>query len=327
MLRRIRVVTKLQWPSFKNVAKTVRHNLSSYCECTIHDANTVKPGGNIIFIGTADTLTIHSIRRLVPESNVLFYAATEGLSRLDETDLETARYLRIVAVSNFAKEMMEKSGLAVAGVIHHGIDMRDLSTDAQFYRTLKKKLRDRKVILTVSANHLRKGLDHLLSAHKIVEEQTSDAFLVLHSQRRGYCDLVSQGKQLGLNRIWFTNKFGRMSQRKLNALYKLCTLYVQPSLSEGFGLPILEAFRFNKPPIAVNAPPFDEIITHGRTGILFPLKEVTWSPSESIDFRMNEYAAHDMAKAIVMLLENQEQVAEISRRIATENSNWEAKRF
>lgn len=276
-------------------------------------------------MGTADRATLQSVKPLIPGSQVVFYATTEGLSRLDETGLRAAKDLTVVAVSNFARSMLEQAGLSVAGVVHHGIDMNDRIVDFQYYRKLRKKFGNRKIILTVSANHLRKGLDRLLNAYRIVDEQAANVFLILHSQPDGYYDLADQVERLRISTLWLTNKFGRVSQRKLNALYKLCTVLVQPSLSEGFGLPILEAFRFNKPAIAVRAPPFDEIITHKETGILVPLKKATWSRSESIDFKLNEYAEGDLAEAILRTIQDRELILKLQRQISVKKSSWDAK--
>ena len=90
-------------------------------------------------------------------------------------------------------------------------------------------------------------------------------------------------------------------------MYKACNVYVQPSYSEGFGLPILEAFRFNKPVIAVNAPPFNEIITHNSTGIMIPAEGVSWQGfKRNIDFKLNTYSADKLAHAILSLLRDRE---------------------
>lgn len=45
------------------------------------------------------------------------------------------------------------------------------------------------------------------------------------------------------------------------ALYRSSDLYVHPSLSDGFGLPLIEALACGTPVIVPNAGPWNEIIT------------------------------------------------------------------
>ena len=60
---------------------------------------------------------------------------------------------------------------------------------------------------------------------------------------------------------------GRISDEDLLKLYNLCTLFVFPSLHEGFGLPVLEAMSCGAPVIASNITSPPEII--GREDALF----------------------------------------------------------
>jgi len=170
-----------------------------------------------------------------------------------------------------------------------------------------------------SANHARKGLDKLLQAYKAVEEQTEDSFLIIHSQPNGYYSLEKHAKKLKIERLWLTKLFGRITTVEVNALYKACTVYVQPSFSEGFGLPILEAFRFDKPAIAVNAPPFNEVIKHTETGILVPPDAIRWFNFKNlIDFKMHTYRTEDLAHTIVQCVTDRKLLASMESKIGTD---------
>ena len=324
----VKIVTKLEWPSFRNVATTVRNALKPQCLSRCYDWSTVIPGGRIIFIGTVDKPTLRIAERLVPYSDIVFYGTTEGISHIDPKTLHAAKPMKIVAVSNFVKQMLEAIGLSVAGVLHHGIAMNDTATDALFYRKLTTEWRNREIILAISANHPRKGLDRLLEAYSIVENEMPTAALILHSEANGYSNLRKQAEKLNLKRVWLTEKFGLVGQPRLNALYKACNVYVQPSYSEGFGLPILEAFRFNKPVIAVNAPPFNEIITHNSTGIMIPAEGVSWQGfKRNIDFKLNTYSADKLAHAILSLLRDRKLTSRMMMSIETEKWRWDANRL
>jgi glycosyltransferase involved in cell wall biosynthesis len=325
---RVKIVTKMDWPSFRNVAMQVRKALSSYCSCTIYDRTNVEPGGNILFIGTVFHQTLNFLNKFLGQSDIVFYGTTEGHSFVDEASLEVAKQIKIVAVSNFVKQMLEEIGIPVAGVVHHGLDMDDRRVDTQFYKVLKKKLRNKKIIFTASANHSRKGLDNLLYGYHLVEQEIKNTYLILHSEPTGYYNISKMAEDLKFKHLWLTNLFGKLSPSQLNAFYKLCSVYVQPSYSEGFGLPILEAFRFNKPVIAVDAPPFNEVIEHGKSGILVPLSKITWSNfANLVLFKMHMYRAEDLAQAILELMTNQQQITKMQENIQKEKHNWSVKKL
>lgn len=320
---RLKIVAKLDWPSFRNVAAMIGKALKAHCSCTIHDCAEVKPGGNILFIGTVFHRPLNFLSKFLRQGRVVFYGTTEGHSFVDEASLEVARQIKIVAVSNFVKQMLEEIGVPVAGVVHHGLDMDNRRVDTQFYKALKKRLENKKIVFTASANHSRKGLDNLLYGYHLVEQEIRNAYLILHSEPVGYYDVSKMARNLKLEHLWPTNLYGKLSPSKLSALYKLCSVYVQPSYSEGFGLPVLEAFRFGKPVIAVDAPPFNEVIRQGENGILVPLSKIAWfNFANRVLFRMHMYRAEDLAHAILELVTNEKHMAKMRGNIEKEKHNW-----
>jgi len=320
---RVKIVTKMDWPAFANVAFQMKKALSNYCSCTIHDRTNMKPGGNILFIGTVFHRTLNFLSPFLGRSQVVFYGTTEGHSFIDEGSLKIAEQIKIIAVSNFVKQMLGEIGISVADVVHLGLDMGSRKVNTRFYRVLRRKLGNKNIILTVSANHSRKGLDNLLRAYALVEQEIKNAYLILHSEPAGYYNLSKIAKNLKLKRFWLTNLFGKLSSSELNALYKLCGIYVQPSYSEGFGLTTLEAFRFDKPAIAVDAPPFNEIVRQKENGLLVPVRKTTWlNFADLVLFKMHVYRAQDLASAILELISNPDEVTRMQESIRKEKCNW-----
>jgi glycosyltransferase involved in cell wall biosynthesis len=320
---RIKIVTKKDWPSFRNVAVQLSKALSNLCNCTIYDQTKVKRGGKILFIGAVFHQTLNFLSDFLERSQIVFYGTTEGHGFMDESSLRIAKLIKIVAVSSFVKQMLEERGIPVAGVVHHGLDMDNRGVDAQFYKVLKKKFENKKIIFTASANHSRKGLDNLLHGYQLVEKEIEDTYLILHSEPVGYYNISKIARNLKLKRFWLTNFYGKLSQSKLNTFYKLCSVYVQPSYSEGFGLPILEAFRFGKPVIAVDAPPFNEVVRQKKTGILVPLSKIVWfNFANQVLFKMHMYRAEDLAQGILELITNQKHMAKMKENIQKEKHNW-----
>jgi glycosyltransferase involved in cell wall biosynthesis len=302
--------------------------LSNYCNCAIYDRTNIKPGGNILFIGTVFHPTLNLVSRLLGRSQLVFYGTTEGHSYVDEANLRIAKQIKIIAVSNFVRQMLGEIGISVTDVVHHGLDMGNRKVDTQFYKVLRRKLRNKKIIFTVAANHSRKGLDNLLRAYDLVEQEVKNACLILHSESAGYYNLSKIAKNLKLKRFWMTNLFGKLSSSRLNALYKLCNVYVQPSYSEGFGLTTLEAFRFDKPVIAVDAPPFNEVVRQKENGILVPVRKTTWlNFADLVLFKMHMYQAQDLASAILELTSNPDEVTRMQESIRKEKCNWSIHRL
>jgi len=325
---RLKIVTKLDWPAFANIAMQIKKALSNHCNCTILDRTSVKPGGDILFVGTVFRQTLNFLTPFIGRSQVVFYGTTEGHSFVDEASLKVAEQINIVAVSNFVKQMLKEIGISAIDVVHHGIDMANRRVDAQFYQGLRRKLRNKKIVLAVSANHSRKGLDNLLRAYSLVEKRIENTYLVLHSEPTGYYSLSKIAKNLKVKRYWSTNLFGKLSTSRLNALYKLCDIYVQPSYSEGFGLTTLEAFRFDKPVIAVDAPPFNEIVKQKENGILVPVRKTRWlNFSDLVLFKMHMYRAQDMASAMLELITNPDEVTRMQEHIRKEKWNWSAQKL
>ena len=74
-----------------------------------------------------------------------------------------------------------------------------------------------------------------------------------------------------LQNIIFKNKLNyrvkllsNLSDDEIKILYKNCSLFIFPSIYEGFGIPVLEAMSFNKNIILSNIPPFREMIKYNK---------------------------------------------------------------
>jgi len=336
----LKIVTNLAWPSFRNVARDIHNALKPSCHSCVLDWKDAKPGGDILLIETVRRDTLELAEKLLPGSNVVFYGTTEGRSFLDEKDIQLARDIKVVAVSNFVKEMLEEVDVPVAGVVHHGLDMDASEVDMSFLKSLEEKFKEKLVALTIASNDPRKGLEKLLQAHKLVEERIQNNYLVLHSQPKKYYDhekqrhrerhydLLKIVSNLGLERIWLTNRHGLMTAEEINTLYKICHIYVLSSFTEGFGLPILEAFRLNKPVVAVDAPPFNEIIEDGCTGKLIPFKEVRWfNYKNKVLFKMHVYETLDLAKAVLSLLSDSGIRESMETKIGDRKYRWSIHRL
>jgi glycosyltransferase involved in cell wall biosynthesis len=102
-----------------------------------------------------------------------------------------------------------------------------------------------------------KNLERLIEAFRQLQAQHPDLKLVLAGkQDANYQRIESSVHKKGLRGIIFT---GFISEGQLRWLYENCAAYVFPSLSEGFGLPGLEAMQCGAPVVSSNATCLPEI--------------------------------------------------------------------
>jgi glycosyltransferase involved in cell wall biosynthesis len=135
--------------------------------------------------------------------------------------------------------------------------------------TLLRKQLDldgRPVLLSVSAKRPPKNLERLIRAHALLPAPRP--FLVLPGYRTAHeQELQNLARTLGTSDdIRF---LGWVSAEDLEGLYRLSTVFVFPSLYEGFGLPPLEAMAHGVPVITSDRGALGEIVT-GAAHIINP---------------------------------------------------------
>ncbi|MHB8553549.1 MAG: glycosyltransferase family 4 protein [Thermoplasmataceae archaeon] len=137
--------------------------------------------------------------------------------------------------------------------------------------TLRKKLGlpvDKKLILSVSTDSPRKNLGMVSRVMKILGDDYR---------------LVRVGKPL-----WNSITFNDVEDSKLNEIYNACDVLLFPSLYEGFGLPIVEAFASGLPVVTSNIPTIQEV-SDGSAILINPMKprEITEGLLEALSRQEN----------------------------------------
>lgn len=310
---KLAIVTEKAALSHYKVAQDIYNALKTRVECHVYDwEEQTIPEPNILFVGTILCTSLHYLSRFMPHKKVVFYTTLEGEPLIDPIARKIADNIKIVANSQFSRSLLTRSELHCDDVVYHGINMRDNQYDPAFTEFLetiqhagKEKVRKRKY-LTVSANSPRKGLDRAMLAHRLVEYGNKDAIYILHSGG-GFVDVrkVADDLELTPTRFWFTNSFGMYNEFQMNSLYRFSDFYVQPSFTEGLGLPMIEALKWQKPVIAINAPPYNEIIEHKVTGYLIPVTgESRQLYLNRITLLMRLYSVNALAEAIEIVLDD-----------------------
>lgn len=102
-----------------------------------------------------------------------------------------------------------------------------------------------------------KNLERLLAAFTLLQAQRPTLHLVLAGRTdSNYRRIADKVTAQGLKNVVFTDF---ISDGQLHWLYEHCAAYVFPSLSEGFGLPGLEAMQHGAPVVSSNATCLPEV--------------------------------------------------------------------
>jgi glycosyltransferase involved in cell wall biosynthesis len=129
-------------------------------------------------------------------------------------------------------------------------------------------------LLAVSTVQPRKNYAMLIRAFGSVAAQHPHNLVIAGGKGWLYEDVMAEVARQGLEgRVHFT---GFVADGDLPALYSAASLFVFPSLYEGFGLPLLEAMACGVPVVASDASSLPEVAGEAAV-LLSPEDEVGWS--------------------------------------------------
>ena len=116
---------------------------------------------------------------------------------------------------------------------------------------------DKKFIVYVGRPNPHKNLSRLIEAYSRLKHDMPELHLVLAGKRDALFKRHQHDvERLGIPDVHFT---GKISDGELRWLYEHCEAYVFPSLSEGFGLPGLEAMAHGAPVVSSSATSLPEV--------------------------------------------------------------------
>ncbi len=148
-------------------------------------------------------------------------------------------------------------------VVHHGVSPRFQPAPAEQVEALRSRLElDGPYILSVGTIQPRKNFETLAKALGLLLDQGVDCPLVIAGKRGWLAERV-------LDRLHALRLGDRLclldyvSDEDLPAIYTGASCYVQPSLFEGFGMPVLEAMSCAVPVLVSNASSLPEVAGDG----------------------------------------------------------------
>lgn len=144
-------------------------------------------------------------------------------------------------------------------VIHHGIDhsvFRRYSED-QIDSFAQGKGLPENFILFVGTLEPRKNLEKLIQAYRFLPKDIKGEFSLVIAGGKGWKD--SRLKELLRNSKDSIHLTGYVSDKDLPLLYNLASVFVYPSLYEGFGIPPIEAMGCGCPVLVSNRTAMPEV--------------------------------------------------------------------
>jgi glycosyltransferase involved in cell wall biosynthesis len=181
----------------------------------------------------------------------------------------------VVTVTSYAKNQIAKySGIDAANIVPIHIGPKSSIAENEFGAVVDhivEPLLQKKYILHVGTIEKRKNLTTLLKAFELLlQNNTQDIYLIIVGQKSNKPTLKDDAvfemvaaSSLLKEHVIFT---GYLTDSQTAKLYEHAALYVFPSVNEGFGIPILEAFAHKVPVLISNNSCLPEVAGNAAIG-------------------------------------------------------------
>lgn len=177
----------------------------------------------------------------------------------------------VIAVSKIVKSELESTA-PKANIITIPIGIKIPKRIPNPPSIIRKKIRNKFVILTVGNLYKDKGQVYVLEAVKKLTDKYKNIF----------CILVGSGPELGnLRRFVKKNELGKyvyftgaVPNIEAHAYFKVSDVFVLPSSAEALGIVYMEAMMHGKPAIGCKGEGAGELITSGSDGYLIKSQNV-----------------------------------------------------
>ncbi len=219
-------------------------------------------------------VTVHDLAfKIFPES--FPFLDKRKLDFFTETAVKRAQ--KVIAVSHATKKDIlkyyPKTPEKKVEVVHHGVCQEEFAKETNHTRKKqileKYGLKEKRFLLYTGAIQPRKNIETLIEAFEIIKKRSScqDLKLVLVGQEAWKPERTLR-KINSSKQAQDIIKTGGVYFEVLKILYETAGVFALPSLYEGFGLPILEAFASGVPVVAAKNSSLEEISKNGA--LLFP---------------------------------------------------------
>lgn len=178
--------------------------------------------------------------------------------------------IHIVVPSNYVKTELQSLGIKIEAVIPHGVDLTEISRaskDKISLPNLNNKIRVLSVFSNLFQSRKTLGLHHVLCAWARVPLGAKKNAVLILKVPKGTGGLINNiANSYGLTKGDYLIVDEWLSRSTLYSLFKSADLYIHGTLADAFGMPLIESLACGTPVIAMNSPPWNEIVN----------KEVGW---------------------------------------------------
>jgi len=238
-----------------------------------------------------------------------FYTTIEGRINPMQIPNWIARDLSFIANSRYTAERLREAGVKVIDTVYHGVDIEAVQSAKPKAQMARRRIgvgESDFLIGYIAGCYMRKGHDLFAEALKVLREKDPSIKAVILTQKE--CAQYYEPLENAIPLI----DFGRLRDEDVWSIYHALDLYVQPSLSEGFGLPVLEALAAGKLVVHPDYDPLSEITTP-ETSVRVPVTDVAFKREVgSIEYELHFYDPNEMAEAILyakdLLQKNRDEV-------------------
>lgn len=201
-------------------------------------------------------MTIHDLRGLKSEYSFLYQKIFKTVLKISFKNSDHI----ITGSKIIQKDIKELFPQSSVSVIYNGIhENRYSSIFENDISNIKNKLNlPEKFLLAVGHFEKRKNYIRLLKAISKLEGSARDYSLVIIGNNNGELDSVIENINL-LNMNNRVKIYSGLTDLEVYCAYKSCSLFIFPSLYEGFGIPILEAMNAKAPILLSEIDVFKEI--------------------------------------------------------------------
>jgi glycogen(starch) synthase len=187
----------------------------------------------------------------------------------------------IIAVSNYTKERI---------VNHYGINPDKITVvhnATDFKHAPAERHGKNKVVLFLGRVTFQKGPEYFLHAAKRVLEHDKNVRFIVAGSGDMEPYIIDKAAELKIaDRVLFT---GFLDEDELNRVYRLADVYVLPSVSEPFGITVLEAMKSGVPVIVSKNSGVRELVKHCLTTDFWDINDM----SDKILALLNHQVLHN----------------------------------
>ncbi|MFO0920808.1 MAG: glycosyltransferase family 1 protein [Candidatus Saccharimonadales bacterium] len=218
---------------------------------------TITPQEPVFFMGkritTTHDLTMFDYVRAGRLPKLLHFLRMQGYRFLMWQSHKKAKY--VIVPSEYVRDDVYKKYLFVKRKLKVTLESSEPPIKG---KAEKLENIDKPFILHVGSPFPHKNIERLIEAFKILKSKNKNLTLVLAGKREYYFDKLEESLVGDTIRDSIVIP-GFVSSGELKWLYENTECYVLPSLSEGFGLPGLEAMAHGCPLVSSNATCLPEI--------------------------------------------------------------------